>query len=144
MAHPVSPINREDANVSRGVKVLDLIPRSQGHLDEMDDLHHRYLPEWTKRAACAGRDTQDWFPEDRKSVAEEVQSSWLAKRICSTCPVRAECLEQAFVMGDDHGIFGGATPGQRRKVAHDPDRVYLLLSELEIEMWADDREVIAV
>lgn len=111
----------------------------------MDGLYRRFLPEWTRSAACAGRDTQDFFPEDRKSVAEEIEASWLAKRICSTCRVRVQCLEHAFAMKDEHGIFGGSTPGQRRMVAKDPDRVYLLLTELEIEMaWADDREEVAV
>jgi hypothetical protein len=98
-------------------------------------------PAWTRLAACRGRDTEDFFPEDRHTIAEEVESSMFAKRICSACPVRADCLEDAFKMHDEFGVRGGATPGQRRMVAQDPDRVFLLLSELEIEVaWLDSRE----
>ena len=102
-------------------------------------------PEWTTRAACAGRDTEDWFPEDRKTIGEEIESSMLAKRLCQSCPVKAQCLEDAFTMKDEYGVRGGSTPGQRRMVAKDPDRVFLLLSELEVEMaWLDSREEVAV
>jgi WhiB family redox-sensing transcriptional regulator len=101
-------------------------------------------PEWTRLAECRGRDTEDWFPEDRHTLKEEIESSMLAKRICSQCPVRAECLEDAFTMHDEFGVRGGATPGQRRMVAADPDRVFLLLSELEVEMaWMDSREEVS-
>jgi hypothetical protein len=34
------------------------------------------------------------------------------------CPVRVECLEYALQDGDcfDHGIWGGTTPRERRKL----------------------------
>jgi len=31
-----------------------------------------------------------------------------------TCPVRRECLDYAVDSGEDWGIWGGATPNQRR------------------------------
>jgi WhiB family redox-sensing transcriptional regulator len=101
-------------------------------------------PNWSKDAACAGRDTEDFFPESRKTIAEEVEASWPALRVCHSCPVRAECLERSFEMGDDHGVFGGATPSQRRLVEHDVDRVAILLFELDLEMaWVNDREAVS-
>jgi WhiB family redox-sensing transcriptional regulator len=101
------------------------------------------FPAWTRRAACAGRDTEDFYPESRKTIAEEIEASWPALRICHSCPVRAECLERAFEMGDDHGVFGGATPSQRRLVEHDIDRVFLLLTELDVMVVRLDEKVSA-
>ena len=37
-----------------------------------------------------------------------------AKAICMTCPVRQECLDYAVDSREDWGIWGGATPNQRR------------------------------
>ena len=110
---------------------------------EMSNLHARFLPEWTRDAACAGRDTEDWFPESRKTIAEEIEASWPALVVCFTCPVRPQCLERSFDMGDDYGVFGGATPAQRRLVMDDPDRVFVLLTELEIQMVVLDREKVS-
>jgi hypothetical protein len=38
------------------------------------------------------------------------------KRICSTCPVKAFCLEYAIEAGEKHGIWGGTSERQRRSM----------------------------
>ena len=40
-----------------------------------------------------------------------------AKALCGRCPVRQECLEHALHNGEDYGIWGGLTEGERREVA---------------------------
>ena len=46
-------------------------------------------PDWQERALCAQTDPEAFFPEKGGSTRE-------AKRICSGCEVRAECLEYAL------------------------------------------------
>ena len=45
-------------------------------------------PGWQERALCAQTDPEAFFPEKGGSTRE-------AKRICTTCEVRSECLEYA-------------------------------------------------
>ena len=45
--------------------------------------------EWTESALCAQADPDAWFP-DRGRIAAA------ARRICGTCPVRAQCLDYAL------------------------------------------------
>ena len=46
-------------------------------------------PEWQERALCSQTDPEAFFPEKGGSTRE-------AKRICSRCEVRADCLEYAL------------------------------------------------
>jgi WhiB family transcriptional regulator, redox-sensing transcriptional regulator len=85
-------------------------------------------PPWHAEAACRGRDPERWFPEKRKTLAEEIRAALPAKRICAGCPVLTECLATAFE--NDFGIWGGSTPAERERVAGRPDRVAVLLAEL--------------
>jgi WhiB family redox-sensing transcriptional regulator len=61
---------------------------------------------WQTRAACAGDPTpSDWDDEVYSDIAG-------AKKVCSRCPVKADCL--AFALGyDAHGIWGGTTTAER-------------------------------
>lgn len=64
---------------------------------------------WRFQAACRGEDPNIFFPEvgDWKSVRE-------AKAICSTCPVKAECLKFALDFCLCHGVYGGTSEKQRK------------------------------
>jgi WhiB family transcriptional regulator, redox-sensing transcriptional regulator len=66
-------------------------------------------PEWTLSALCAQVDPEFWFPEKGGSTRE-------AKKVCSVCPVRAECL--AYGLHDGYGIFGGLSERDRRRLLH--------------------------
>lgn len=63
--------------------------------------------DWRDQALCAQIDTEMFFPEKGGSVKA-------AKRVCSTCPVSAECLQFAIATGETHGIWGGLTERERR------------------------------
>jgi len=65
---------------------------------------------WTARAACRDLDTEIFYPATADDEAE-------ALAICATCPVRAQCLDQALRDREQHGIWGGTTPEQRRRIA---------------------------
>ena len=74
------------------------------------------MADWQLRARCrelidAGEMTADqWFP----SRGEDVKP---AKGVClEECPVRAECLAFALDSVEQHGIWGGASERERRKM----------------------------
>ena len=40
----------------------------------------------------------------------------IAKRICADCPVKEPCLEYALEQRIDHGVWGGTSERQRRRI----------------------------
>lgn len=67
------------------------------------------LYEWSSGANCKDVDTKVFFGFTK---AEEQA----AKRICADCPVKAICLETAFVNRETQGIWGGTTENERDKI----------------------------
>ncbi|TCK20536.1 transcription factor WhiB [Pseudonocardia endophytica] len=67
------------------------------------------VPDWQERALCAQTDPEAFFPEKGGSTRE-------AKRICSGCEVRAECLEYALAQDERFGIWGGLSERERRRL----------------------------
>jgi WhiB family redox-sensing transcriptional regulator len=66
--------------------------------------------DWMMTARCREVHPSVFFPSD--GVGVEV-----AKRICIDCPVRAACLEYALENRIDHGVWGGASERERRRIA---------------------------
>ncbi len=64
---------------------------------------------WKQFANCLGVDPDLFFPERGASTKE-------AKRVCSACVVRQECLEYALENGEKFGIWGGMSERERRRV----------------------------
>src|ERR1700748_2820545 len=67
------------------------------------------LPEeasWQERALCAQTDPEAFFPEEGGSSRE-------AKKICTGCEVRGECLEYALEHDERFGIWGGMSERER-------------------------------
>lgn len=56
---------------------------------------------WIADAACAGKPTDLFFPEDSQGIQ-------LAKAICAGCRVRAECAGYATAIPSLAGIWGGS------------------------------------
>jgi len=75
---------------------------------------------WRIEAACKDSPTELWFSpgdgDDPRNDDYSVQTTWVARSICSTCPVQHECLEDALEHGEPHGIRGGLDPKERRKI----------------------------
>jgi WhiB family transcriptional regulator, redox-sensing transcriptional regulator len=67
--------------------------------------------EWVRDAACAETDPEAFFPYGE--VSAEVR---LAKAVCATCPVQNECLTYALEVDEPHGIWGGLTPKERKRL----------------------------
>ena len=67
------------------------------------------LMGWQERALCAQTDPEAFFPEKGGSTRE-------AKKVCTGCEVRAECLEYALENDERFGIWGGLSERERRKL----------------------------
>ena len=65
---------------------------------------------WRLDALCAETDPEAFFPEKGGSTRE-------AKRICSRCEVKSECLEYALMHDERFGIWGGLSERERRRRA---------------------------
>lgn len=62
---------------------------------------------WQMDAPCAQTDPEIFFPEDKQDVR-------LAKTICRTCPVTAQCLAFAMENSETFGVWGGTTARERQ------------------------------
>ena len=83
---------------------------SLAHSAELADIFG--LPEesgWQERALCSQTDPEAFFPEKGGSTRE-------AKRICTGCEVRSECLEYALEHDERFGIWGGLSERERRRL----------------------------
>jgi len=69
---------------------------------------------WRSEAACAGMDPALFF-DDHPKRSHKTTRTLTAIDICSACPVRAACLQDALDH-DDHGIRGGLTTYERRRL----------------------------
>lgn len=74
--------------------------------DALDDTEEL---SWQERALCAQTDPEAFFPEKGGSTRD-------AKRVCSACPVRDECLDYAMAHDEKFGIWGGLSERERRRL----------------------------
>lgn len=65
--------------------------------------------EWMADALCRADSPVRYFPSDGMGVEA-------AKRTCTRCPVRVECLEYALVNRIEHGVWGGCSERERRRI----------------------------
>jgi WhiB family redox-sensing transcriptional regulator len=66
---------------------------------------------WSTHAACRGDGPATFYPQ-----SEEVAEFARAKAVCRDCHVRADCLGHALAFGERHGVWGGFTPTERRRI----------------------------
>ena len=65
--------------------------------------------EWMPEGKCRDMDPSIFFPSDGLGVQE-------AQRICADCPVSEDCLEYALANRIDHGVWGGRSERERRRL----------------------------
>jgi len=64
---------------------------------------------WQADSLCAQTDPEAFFPEKGGSTRD-------AKKICSSCEVKSQCLEYALGNDERFGIWGGLSERERRKL----------------------------
>lgn len=67
------------------------------------------IPAWYSDAICAQTDPECFYPEKGGSVRT-------AKKTCAGCPVRSDCLQFALDNDERHGIWGGLSERERRRL----------------------------
>ena len=78
-------------------------------MDELTPLPDHRTPIWMLRARCREFAPGEFFPSDGVGVDK-------ARRVCADCPVKAECLEYALTYRIDHGVWGGCSERERRRI----------------------------
>jgi WhiB family redox-sensing transcriptional regulator len=64
---------------------------------------------WMADGSCRNYSPGVFFPSDGVGVDR-------ARKICKTCPVTEPCLEYALEHRIDHGVWGGASERERRRI----------------------------
>ncbi len=64
---------------------------------------------WMSRGSCRNYPPGAFFPSDGVGVDA-------ARRICADCPVKVDCLEYALENRIEHGVWGGASERERRRI----------------------------
>jgi WhiB family transcriptional regulator, redox-sensing transcriptional regulator len=68
--------------------------------------------EWRSLGACLTADPDLFFPIS--SIGPGQAQTYQAKVICMTCRVQQQCLSFALETGQADGIWGGASPEERK------------------------------
>jgi WhiB family redox-sensing transcriptional regulator len=68
-----------------------------------------YDRPWQAYALCAQVGPGPFYPEKGENATD-------AKRICAACPVQPDCLDWALATREPHGIWGGTSERERRKL----------------------------
>jgi WhiB family transcriptional regulator, redox-sensing transcriptional regulator len=75
-------------------------------MDDRDDTR----TAWMAVGNCRAYPPTVFFPSDGVGVDK-------ARKICATCTVMTECLEYALENHIDHGVWGGCSERERRRIA---------------------------
>ena len=67
---------------------------------------------WMSQGTCAQSDPNVFFPHDGVGVE-------IAKAICADCRIAGPCLEYALTHRIEHGVWGGRSERQRRRILRD-------------------------
>ena len=65
--------------------------------------------EWMMRGKCKEVAPDIFFPSDGMGVQ-------VAQKICAECAVSKACLEYALANHIDHGVWGGCSERERRRI----------------------------
>ena len=72
--------------------------------------------EWMAEGRCRDLPPETFFPSDGVGVD-------VARRICAECEMKAPCLEYAMANHIDHGVWGGTSERERRRIARQRRRL---------------------
>jgi WhiB family redox-sensing transcriptional regulator len=72
---------------------------------------------WQLQGSCRGPNARIFFPPNHFEKKEDkLVRERQAKAICGLCPVRRDCLSYALEIREQHGIWGGKTEIERRRL----------------------------
>jgi WhiB family redox-sensing transcriptional regulator len=70
---------------------------------------------WQDNGLCKsdGVDATVFFNDEMLRGYEKDARESAAKKICTACPVKTECLEHALAVPENYGVWGGLTQDER-------------------------------
>lgn len=74
----------------------------------------RQMILWASEARCRDVDPELFFP-----VGESISGRWQVERarsVCAGCSVQQACLDFALRIDASHGVWGGASSSERRRL----------------------------
>jgi len=71
------------------------------------------MGSWRDYAKCRGLDPEIFYPQMEEIEEEDAAE---AIEVCTACGVREACLEFALARREKEGVWGGATPRERRRI----------------------------
>ncbi|HEY1157506.1 MAG TPA: WhiB family transcriptional regulator [Arthrobacter sp.] len=75
---------------------------------------------WRAWSACQEEDPELFFPTGQTGLA--VMEIKEAKAVCCRCLVIEQCLQWALQTDQAHGVWGGLSESDRRRIKHSADR----------------------
>jgi len=87
---------------------------------------------WMVRAACAKDPSlfDAFFPSQEQSSREKYST---ARRICMHCPVKTPCVAYAISEDISHGMWGGMTRNERRRLTPGQKREIFEVAREEVK-----------
>lgn len=70
--------------------------------------------DWRSLGACAPADPDLFFPVSSSGPGQRQEEE--AKAFCMVCQVRRQCLSFALATSQAHGVWGGTTEDERRRL----------------------------
>ncbi len=87
--------------------VVGELPRREPHSDEWT---------WQLFGSCRKIDVDVFFSPPTEPEPIRAEREAIAKKVCSTCPVRDACLRHALAIDEAYGIWGGTSESERASV----------------------------
>lgn len=72
--------------------------------------------EWQYQGLCRDHDTDIFFLESHLRGPQKQNKIIAAKKICSPCPVKNQCLEHALSTPEYYGVWGGLSEEERESI----------------------------
>ena len=102
--------DRTDTSLRRGLSDAQLAELNGRPAELAAAPHDPDSPTaWMAEGNCRLHPPATFFPSDGVGVDK-------ARKICRDCPVKAPCLEYALEERIDHGVWGGCSERERRRI----------------------------
>ncbi|MEU6215666.1 WhiB family transcriptional regulator [Streptomyces sp. NPDC047023] len=71
---------------------------------------------WQAHAVCREVGAEPFFSAAEEGRRERRERDEQAKSVCGSCPVVKVCLQHALATREPHGVWGGLTARERRRL----------------------------
>ncbi len=78
-------------------------------VEQPNHIDPEYATAWMADGTCRNYPPAMFFPSDGVGVDR-------ARKICKDCPVAGTCLEYALEQRIEHGVWGGCSERERRRI----------------------------